>query len=97
VTAAARRPKNFDERPTRPQHATGITQIGQLQEALRVAGLQDQVTFAAYNVFGRTLKENGLAGRDHWGSHHTTLMIGAARWRSPSKATPPWGSVAGTR
>jgi uncharacterized protein (DUF1501 family) len=59
-----------------PQHATGIASIGALQEALRVAGLQDQVTFAAYNVFGRTLKKNGLAGRDHWGSHHTTLMIG---------------------
>ena len=45
-------------------------------EALRAAGLQDQVTFAAYNVFGRTLKKNGVAGRDHWGSHHATVMIG---------------------
>jgi Protein of unknown function (DUF1501) len=59
-----------------PQHATGIGQIGALQEALRVAGLQDQVTFAAYNVFGRTLKKNGVAGRDHWASHHVTVMIG---------------------
>ena len=59
-----------------PQHATGIAAIAQLMEALRVAGLQDQVTFAAYNVFGRTLKKNGIAGRDHWGSHHATVMIG---------------------
>ena len=59
-----------------PQHESGIRVIGQLMEALRVAGLQDQVTFAAYNVFGRTLKKNGLTGRDHWGSHHATLMIG---------------------
>jgi uncharacterized protein (DUF1501 family) len=59
-----------------PQHESGIRIIGQLMEALRVAGLQDQVTFAAYNVFGRTLKKNGTAGRDHWGSHHATVMIG---------------------
>jgi hypothetical protein len=59
-----------------PQHATGIAAIAQLMEALRVAGLQEQVTFAAYNVFGRTLKKNGVAGRDHWGSHHATVMIG---------------------
>ena len=59
-----------------PQHESGIRLIGQLMEALRVAGLQDQVTFAAYNVFGRTLKKNGTAGRDHWGSHHATVMIG---------------------
>ena len=60
-----------------PQHESGIRSIAQLMEALRVAGLQDQVTFAAYNVFGRTLKKNGTAGRDHWGSHHATVMIGA--------------------
>ena len=60
-----------------PQHESGIRAIGQLMEALRVAGLQDQVTFAAYNVFGRTLKKNGVTGRDHWGSHHATMMMGA--------------------
>ncbi len=59
-----------------PQHATAIAQIGVLMESLRAAGLQDQVTFAAYNVFGRTLKKNGLEGRDHWGSHHATVMMG---------------------
>jgi uncharacterized protein (DUF1501 family) len=59
-----------------PQQETGIQRIVQLQEALRVAGLEDRVTFAAYNVFGRTLKKNGLIGRDHWGSHHATVMIG---------------------
>ena len=41
-----------------------------------MARLQDQVTFAAYNVFGRTLKKNGTTGRDHWASHHATVMIG---------------------
>jgi hypothetical protein len=59
-----------------PQHETGIQRFAQLQEALRAAGLQDRVTFAAYNVFGRTLKKLGIAGRDHWGSHHATVFIG---------------------
>jgi len=59
-----------------PQHEAGVNTIGQLMEALRVAGLQDRVMFAMYNVFGRTLKKNGLVGRDHWASHHTAVMIG---------------------
>jgi hypothetical protein len=59
-----------------PQHESGIKSIGGLMELLRVAGLQDRVTFAAYNVFGRTLKKNGTTGRDHWASHHATVMIG---------------------
>jgi hypothetical protein len=59
-----------------PQHETGIAAIAGLWTALQAAGLQDQVTFAMYNVFGRTLKKNGVAGRDHWGSHHATVMMG---------------------
>ena len=59
-----------------PQHISGVAAIGQLWTALQAAGLQDQVTFAAYNVFGRTLKKNGVTGRDHWGSHHATVLMG---------------------
>lgn len=59
-----------------PQTETGVQQIGALWTALAAAGLSDQVTFAAYNVFGRTLKKKGTTGRDHWGSHHTTVIIG---------------------
>jgi uncharacterized protein (DUF1501 family) len=59
-----------------PQTEIGIQRIGELMELLKQYGLQDKVTFAAYNVFGRTLKKLGTAGRDHWGSHHTTVMIG---------------------
>jgi hypothetical protein len=59
-----------------PQHITGVAAITQLWTALQAAGLQDQVTFAAYNVFGRTLKKNGITGRDHWGSHHATVLMG---------------------
>jgi hypothetical protein len=59
-----------------PQHESGVQQIAALWAALQAAGLQDRVTFAAYNVFGRTLKKNGTAGRDHWGSHHATVLMG---------------------
>jgi hypothetical protein len=59
-----------------PQHEAGIGQIAQLWATLQAAGLQDRVTFAAYNVFGRTLKKNGINGRDHWGSHHATVLMG---------------------
>jgi hypothetical protein len=59
-----------------PQHQTGVAQIGTLMTQLMTAGLQDQVTFAMYNVFGRTLVKKGLTGRDHWASHHVTVMTG---------------------
>jgi hypothetical protein len=59
-----------------PQHETGVAAVGQLWTALQAAGLQDRVTFAAYNVFGRTLVKKGTAGRDHWASHHATVMMG---------------------
>jgi hypothetical protein len=59
-----------------PQHEIGVNAITQLWTALQAAGLEDRTTFAAYNVFGRTLKKNGVAGRDHWGSHHATVMMG---------------------
>jgi uncharacterized protein (DUF1501 family) len=47
-------------------------------ELLRQNQLDDRVVFAAHNVFGRTLKKKGRAGRDHWGSHHATVMIGSS-------------------
>jgi hypothetical protein len=60
------------------QHTTGVQLIGKLMETLKGYGLEDQVTFALYNVFGRTLKKLGVKGRDHWASHHCTVMIGKA-------------------
>ncbi|MEA2697920.1 MAG: hypothetical protein QOI66_2191 [Myxococcales bacterium] len=59
-----------------PQTETGVQQIGSLMTTLQQQNLQDQVTFAMYNVFGRTLVKKGTTGRDHWASHHTTVMIG---------------------
>jgi hypothetical protein len=59
-----------------PQHATGIQRITQLMTELQAAGLQDKVTLMMLNVFGRTLKSQGLVGRTHWANHHCTVMIG---------------------
>jgi hypothetical protein len=62
------------------QHVTGVTSIQQVQDALAMLGLTDKVTFATLNVFGRNL--NGIAktdartGRDHYGNHAVTVMIG---------------------
>jgi hypothetical protein len=59
-----------------PQSEAGVLRINELMTALASYGLQDKVTFAAFNVFGRTLKKLGATGRDHWGSHHATVLIG---------------------
>jgi uncharacterized protein DUF1501 len=47
-----------------------------LFQKLTDLGLQDQVTFAAMNVFGRTLAKKGTTGRDHLANHHATVMFG---------------------
>jgi hypothetical protein len=59
-----------------PQHAIGIQRITQLMTTLQQYNLQDKVTFMMLNVFGRTLKSQGLVGRTHWANHHCTVMIG---------------------
>lgn len=58
------------------ESASGSDTILQLMNLLKNYGLEDRVTFVMHNVFGRTLKKDGLRGRSHWGSHHTTVMIG---------------------
>jgi len=59
-----------------------VKSINGLFAQLTALGLQDQVTFAAMNVFGRTLAFKGSgtesAGRDHLANHHCTLLIGKA-------------------
>jgi len=55
-----------------------VASIGKLWTELNAAGLQDRVTFATINVFGRTLsaaKGNGR-GRTHHGDHHVAVLIG---------------------
>jgi hypothetical protein len=62
------------------QHVSGVQGIQAVMDALAGLGLSDKVTFATLNVFGRNL--NGIAkvqsrtGRDHYGNHSVTVMIG---------------------
>ena len=59
------------------QTVAGVTAIGNLWTQLNAAGLQDRVTFAMMNVFGRTLNAAKNAnGRDHQSDHHVTVLIG---------------------
>jgi hypothetical protein len=62
------------------QHVTGVQAIQQVQDALASLGLTDKVTFATLNVFGRNLngipKTDNRTGRDHYGNHAVTVMIG---------------------
>lgn len=58
------------------QHTTGVGFIAELMQVLASEGLSDKVTFASLNVFGRTLKNQGMKGRTHHSKHHCTLMIG---------------------
>ena len=55
---------------------SGVAHIAALQQKLNEYGLTDRTTFALLNVFGRTLQRHGRAGRDHWASHHTAVLIG---------------------
>ena len=59
---------------------TAVKSINYLFTKLDELGLRDRVTFAAMNVFGRTLSFKGTgtesAGRDHLANHHCTLLIG---------------------
>ena len=50
--------------------------LGTLWSELTTAGLQDQVTFASLNVFGRTLKRNAGGGRNHNQNHHVMALFG---------------------
>ncbi len=57
-------------------HVDSLGHIATLLEALKTSGLQDQVTFGVQNVFGRTLAKKGVRGRDHYGAHQVTMLIG---------------------
>ncbi len=58
------------------QTIASIGNIEFLWSELKAAGLQDHVTFAVLNVFGRTLKRNTRGGRDHNGNAHAMMMFG---------------------
>lgn len=55
---------------------SGVPLLAALMNSLMGLGLQDQVTFASLNVFGRTLKQVAPSGRNHWADHQVSLLIG---------------------
>lgn len=57
------------------QTVAGMANIASLMTGLGDAQLSDKVTFASFNVFGRTLRMAG-GGRSHNRNHHLTLLIG---------------------
>ncbi len=59
-------------------HQGGIATLSKMNDALIAAKLQDQVTFAMMNVFGRTMQAKDVAnGRQHNDGHHVTVLVGA--------------------
>ena len=56
------------------QTTASVSNIKSLMTKLTTYGLQDQVTFATLNVFGRMF--DGLNGRGHNSSHAVSVMIG---------------------
>jgi hypothetical protein len=58
------------------QTVSGVATIASLMTQLAAAGLQDQVTFATLNVFGRTLGPSNTDGRQHNENHQVSLTIG---------------------
>jgi hypothetical protein len=63
---------NFNNEAT--QTTASVNNIKALMGKLTSYGLQDKVTFATLNVFGRTF--DALNGRGHNASHAVSLMIG---------------------
>ncbi len=59
---------------------SGVAGIQAVQAALASLNVQDAATFATANVFGRTLSNTAtveaLNGRDHYGAHTVTVMVG---------------------
>ena len=52
---------------------SGVAAISELWSRLKAIGIQDEVTFATMNVFGRRSYLNGRGGRDH-NQHHTVMV-----------------------
>jgi hypothetical protein len=58
------------------QTVASVANIRLLTAGLVTHGLEDKVTFAMLNVFGRTLDGGLREGRDHNASHNVAVMIG---------------------
>lgn len=58
------------------QTVSGVATIVSLMQQLQAAGLQDKVTFATLNVFGRTIGPGNTDGRQHNQNHQVSITIG---------------------
>lgn len=76
---------------------SGLATMNTLFRQLTAAGLQDQVTVAYIDVFGRTLEKKGQLGRDHNGAHHVMYMCGAGVRGGVIGGIEPFGRDWGAR
>ena len=58
------------------QTVGALAALNNHMQNLASKSMQDQVTFASFNVFGRTLASDG-SGRSHNAGHHTLVLAGA--------------------
>jgi hypothetical protein len=61
------------------EHGSGVSTLVSMMKALADANMQDAVTFAMMNVFGRTMVSENVAkdkGRQHNDLHHVSVLIG---------------------
>lgn len=59
---------------------TSIEQMNNLESfwsLVQAEGLEDQVNYATYDIFGRTMGRNSRGGRDHHNSSCVNMMIGS--------------------
>jgi len=61
----------------RDQTISSTAALGQLWTELKTFGLEDRVTIASLNVFGRTLVRSKTGGRNHNQNHHVLMLAGA--------------------
>ena len=54
-----------------------VSNLAAFYAQLQTYGIADKVTFACYNVFGRTFAQLGDSGRNHWGNHSCALLMGS--------------------
>jgi Protein of unknown function (DUF1501) len=58
-------------------HQSGVASLATMMQELTAANMQNQVTFAMTNVFGRTMiAAKNTNGRGHNDTHHVSVLIG---------------------
>ncbi len=57
--------------------ASGLESVSYIWQQAKALNLQDRLTVANINVFGRTLHKQGSPGRQHNGNHHVMMITGS--------------------